>query len=119
MSKHIHIHLPHRARTADTFNEADHPRDGGKFTSGGGGHALSKHPTEAAAKSNVAERHAGITGQGFKHEKTEGSPDDVGGQNHHFAHPDGSRAVITHKQDAVTGRHSVISHINTMNQGKK
>lgn len=35
MSKHIHIHMHPAARTADAgFNEADHPRDGGKFTSG-------------------------------------------------------------------------------------
>lgn len=36
MSTHIHIHTHSAARTADAgFNEADHPRDDGKFTSGG------------------------------------------------------------------------------------
>jgi len=40
MAKHIHVHI----HTGDAFNEADHPRDGGKFTSGSGGGAK-KGPT--------------------------------------------------------------------------
>lgn len=48
MTKHIHIHLPKGVslgrKTKDAgFNEADHPRDGGKFTAGQHQQAAGKH----------------------------------------------------------------------------
>ena len=77
---------------------------------------IKRHPDDAAAKADVKERHAGFEGAGFKHEKSTPS---LNGTNHHYAHPDGSRGVVQHEQDPITGRHSVHSYTNTTNKGKK
>lgn len=114
---HVHIHggldylLPRR-----TADEQSREPDG-RFGAGGSGHALRKHRDEGAARADVAERHAGLESHGFRHERTE--PGALGGENHHYAHPDGSRAVIMHGQEALSGRHTVNSVVNTMNRGKK
>lgn len=77
------------------------------------------HPTPEAAQADVKARRADLESKGFKHDKSEGSADDVQGERHHFAHENGSRAVVTHKKDAVSGRHSVGSLVNEMNKSKK
>ena len=116
-SKHIHIHV--RGATVDSWEESKHPRKGGKFAAGGSGHSeVSKHAHVAAAEHAVGERRAGLESSGFKHEKTDGSPNAMG-RNHHLTHPDGSRAVVTHRTDHVTGRHMVSSYVNTTNKGRK
>lgn len=109
MARHIFIHF-HDAGTA-------HDPSNGQFTAGGAGHALRSHATPEKANADFQARHQGIVAQGFKFERAEDDPVNNGTKNH-YAHPDGSRAVITHGKDPLTGRHKVHSLINTMNQGK-
>ncbi len=106
MRRHVHVH----------FHDEQGRDPDGKFAAGGSGHAPKGHPTAERAQADVAERRKGLEGSGFKYERNEPA---VNGTNHHLAHPDGSRAVISHTQDPVTSRHSVNSYVNTTNQGKK
>ena len=108
MSRHVFIH----------FHDEQGREDDGKFAAGGSGHALRKHADIKKANADYHERRQGIEKQGFKFERAEDDPVNEGTHNH-FAHPDGSRAVISHGREALTGRHTVHSLINTMNQGKK
>lgn len=106
MARHVYIH----------FHDEQGREPDGRFAAGGSGHAMRSHPTEERAHADVAERRAGLESHGFKHERDEPS---LTGTNHHFSHPDGSRAVVTHAIEQLTGRHKVSSLVNTMNQGKR
>ena len=111
MVKRIHVWI-HDAG----FDESKHPRgEGGQFGHTG---APKMHGQRANAEADVGARHKDLEARGFKHERTEPTPL-KDGNNRHYAHPDGSRAIITSKVHPVTGRHEVSSYINTTNQGKK
>jgi hypothetical protein len=81
---------------------------------------VKKHKAEGDAHDDVGRRGADIKERGFVHQKTDKSQE--GRTVHHYAHPDGSRAVVTHEKvdnGYEPARHEVSSLVNTMNKGKK
>lgn len=71
---------------------------------------------DARAARKVQAEHDKLAAQGFRFERS----DDTGINTvvHHYGHTDGSRAVVMENRDPINGRTSVMSYINTTNQGR-
>jgi hypothetical protein len=104
------------------FMDADGAKAGGDVPRETGAapvkHESKFHTDPGKADADIAARKADLEAKGFKHEKTDKH---AFGVNDHYAHEDGSRAVVGKMNPDVNpeGRTGVNSYINTTNKGKK
>jgi len=100
----------------DAGNEKHDPSNG-QFTSSSGGAGKSPRSKNAKVQEKVDTEHSKLAAAGFKYEKSIDDPQ-TSRTLHHYAHQDGSRAVVTEHHDPVSGRTKVSSYTNTTNKGK-